>query len=131
MADFMGMMKQAAQMQAKMQEMQAEMMPMMMPGGMDPAQHARMMRAVRAKNTPGLQSGEVEGSLHDAVMATMPGMKMMPEAMEPGKTPKMMVDAMLAGWRQKHGSMPDIAPMDMSREPHLPPPGAAPMPAST
>ena len=50
----------------------------------------------------------------------MPGMRMMPGAVEPGETPQTMVDAMMAGWREKHGSMPDLPPLDMSREPSLP-----------
>jgi len=101
-----------------MTEMMAEMMPMM--PGMDPAGHARMMAAMQAKMMPGMQPGEAEGSLHDAMMQAMPGMRMMPGAMEPGETPQMMVNAMLAGWRQKHGAMPDVLPLDMSREPALP-----------
>ena len=87
---------------------------------MDPAGHARMVAAMQAKMMPGMQPGEAEGSLHDAMMQAMPGMRMMPEAMEPGGTPQMMVNAMLAGWRQKHGAMPDVPPLDMSREPVLP-----------
>jgi hypothetical protein len=142
-ADYAWMHGMEGEMSRIMSEMQEEMMPMMMPGmgrgtgmpGMMKAgmtkpgmavpgmglQHQRMMAAVQAKMMPGLQPGEIEGSVHDAMMAAMPGMKMMPEAMEPGATPQAMVDAMLAGWRQKHGAMPDVAPLDMSREPQLPP----------
>ena len=102
-----------------MMEMMAEMMPIMMPG-MSPAQHERVMQAMSMKMAPGMASGEQEGSLHDAVMQAMPGMRMMPGAVEPGETPQTMVDAMMAGWREKHGSMPDLPPLDMSREPSLP-----------
>lgn len=135
-ADYTWMHGMEGEMSRIMSEMQEEMMPMMMPGmrkvgtakpdmampGMG-SQHQRMMAAVQAKMMPGLQPSEVQGSVHDAMMAAMPGMKMMPEAMEPGATPQAMVDAMLAGWRQKHGAMPDVAPLDMSREPQLPPAG--------
>lgn len=75
-------------------EMMAEMTPMMMPG-MNPTGHARMMAARHVKMMPGMQPGEAEGSLHDALRQVMPGMRMMPGAMEPGETPKMMVDTML------------------------------------
>ncbi len=61
--------------------------------GMDPAGHARTMAAMQAKMMPGMQPGEAAGSLHDA---------------------------MLAGWRQKHGAMPDVPPLDMTCEPVLP-----------
>lgn len=51
-------------------------------------------------------------------------MKMMPESMGPGATPKMMVDMMLRGWREKHGDMPEAAPMPMAAEPPPPLPSA-------
>ncbi len=111
-----------------MMEMMAEMMPMMMLG-MNPGQQAAVMEAARLKFLPDMQPGENPDSLMDALMQVAPNMKMMPEAMAPGATPQMMVDKMLAGWRQKHGSMPDVAPLDMSREPQLPPPGVAPVSA--
>ena len=100
-----------------MKEMMTEMMPLMMPQGMKPEMHRKMMAQMAMKMRLGLEPGELPGSLHDAMMAMMPGMKMMPGAMEPGKTPQMMVDAMLAGWERKYGSMPDVAPMPMDREP--------------
>lgn len=75
----------------------------------------------KLKMAPGLQSGELAGSLHDAMMTLMPTMKMMPDAMEPGATPAMMVDLMLQGWRKNHGGMRQIAPMPMAAEPSLPP----------
>ena len=100
-----------------MKEMMMEMMPMMMPGGMTPAMHKKMMAQMAMKMRLGLEPGELPGSLHDAMMAMMPGMKMMPGSMEPGKTPQMMVDAMLKGWEKKYGNLPDIAPLPMDREP--------------
>ena len=100
-----------------MMEMMDEMMPLMMPQGMAPDMKEKMMAQFKMKTQPGMQDGEIEGSLHDALMKMMPGMKMMPEAMEPGKTPQMMVDAMLKGWTEKYGNMPDIAPYPMDKEP--------------
>lgn len=104
-----------------MAEMMEEMMPLMMPEGMSAEMHGKMMEQFRMKMAPGMQDGEIPGSLVDAMMKMMPGMKMMPEAMEPGATPQKMIDAMLAGWRQKYGNLPDIPPMDMSAEPQMPP----------
>ena len=69
------------------------------------------------KMTDGMEPGEPEGSLHDAMMTVMPDMKMDPESMKPGVTPVMMRDAMLKGWQQKYGDMPDIEPLDMSNPP--------------
>lgn len=129
-----------------MMEMMPHMMPSMMPAGMGmddmdkmsmeemmakmtPEQrksHDMMMEQFKKKLTPGIQEGELPGSLHDAMMAQMKQMgmemKMMPGAMEPGKTPSMMVEMMLKGWQAKHGSMPDIAPYDLSTEPSTVPP---------
>jgi hypothetical protein len=82
------------------------------------------MDQMRMKLTPGMQDGEYEGSLHDAMMKVMPDMKMtdmMREGLKPGKTPRMMIDAMLAGWRSKHGDMAAVAPFDMSADPSPPP----------
>lgn len=114
-----------------MMEMHEEMMPLMMPEGqtMMPEMHERMMAAIRLKLRPGMQEGEIAGSLHDAMMAVMPDMKMMPESMEPGATPQKMIDAMLQGWREKYGEMEDVEPMPMDAEPALPRlPGALPAP---
>jgi len=102
-----------------MMEMMMEMMPLMMPQGMSPEMQEKMMAQFQMKMRPGMEPGEIEGSLHDAMMKMMPDMKMMPGALEPGKTPEMMRDAMLKGWQEKHGSMPDVPPLDMSREPTL------------
>jgi len=110
------------QMSRIMMEMHDEMMPLHMPEGkrMTPEMHHRMQEAIKQKLAPGMQEGETPGSLHDAMMAVMPDMKMMPEAMEPGATPQMMIDAMLQGWREKHGNMPDAEPVPMDAEPVLP-----------
>lgn len=105
-----------------MMEMMQEMMPLMMPEQNDPQMKAMMMEQFKKKMTPGLQEGELPGSLMDAMKAMMPQMKMIPESMEPGKTPQMMIDAMLKGWQEKHGSMPDVEPISMEREPAAPAP---------
>lgn len=109
-----------------MMEMHEEMMPMMMPEGheMTPEMRQRMHDQVRMKLRPGMQEGEHAGSLHEAMMQVMPNMRMTPEMREglkPGRTPQKMIDAMLAGWCAKYGNMPDVEPIDMSREPALPP----------
>jgi len=39
----------------------------------------------------------------------MPDMKMDPESMKPGVPPAKMIDAMLKGWQEKYGSMPDVS----------------------
>lgn len=106
-----------------MMEMMAEMMPMMFPGA-TPAVKARVMEVMRAKMAPGMAPGELPGSFADALMAAVPGMRMM-DGMGPGETPQMMVDTMLAGWSMKHGAMPSVPSMDMTAEPTLPPAGVA------
>lgn len=103
-----------------MKEMLMEMMPLMMPDA-TPDMRMKMMALLKQKTAPGLEPGEPPGSLADAMMAMMPGMKMDPEAMAPGVTPTKMVDAMLAGWRSKYGNLPDIPLLDLSREPSLSP----------
>uniref|UniRef100_C6E1C5 Uncharacterized protein n=1 Tax=Geobacter sp. (strain M21) TaxID=443144 RepID=C6E1C5_GEOSM len=106
-----------------MMEMMEEMMPHMMPQPPDPQMKAMMMEQFIKKLTPGMQEGEQTGSIMDAMKALMPQMKMSPESMEPGKTPQMMVDAMLKGWQEKYGSLPDVTPISMEREPQTPPQG--------
>lgn len=103
-----------------MREMMMEMMPMMMPA-MEPGMHHRFMAQFKLKLTPGIQPGELPGSLHDAMLRLMPGMKMRPEAMQPGRTSEMMVETMLQGWRAKHGGMPPAPPISMASEPPPPP----------
>lgn len=106
-----------------MMEMMEEMMPMMMPQGISDDMRQNMMAQFKTKLAPGMQEGEIEGSLSDAMMKLMPNMKMDQEGMKPGNTPKMMVDAMLDGWRKKYANMPDIEPMPMKA-------GASSMPQS-
>lgn len=103
-----------------MMEMMEEMMPMMKPSMM-PAMHEKTMAQFRLKLQPGIQEGELPGSLHDALVKVMPDMKMMPDAMVPGTTPTMMVETMLRGWHEKYGTMPDIQPMPMDQESTAPP----------
>ncbi len=114
-----------------MMEMHEEMMPLMTPDGatMKPELKQKMAEIMRMKMTDGMEPGEPEGSLHDAMMTVMPDMKMDPESMKPGATPLMMRDAMLKGWQQKYGDMPDVEPLDMSSPP--PPPGPATRPTAT
>ncbi len=105
-----------------MLEMWDEMMPMMMPRSMDESLHRRMSEQFRLKLRPGLQQGESAGSLYEAMKALMPDMRMSPEAMRPGETPKQMVEAMLQGWHRKYGDMPDVQPISMADEPVPPAP---------
>jgi hypothetical protein len=116
----------AGDMNRIMEEMMREMMPMMMPQGMSAEEEARMWQQFRMKLSLGLEPGEIPGSLHDALMAVMPNMQMMPGAVEPGESSPMMTDAMLNGWRAKYGALPDIAPWPMDRDPA--PPLLAPTP---
>jgi hypothetical protein len=98
-------------------EMLDEMMPLMMPEKPDSQSMASMKEQVWKKLTPGMQEGELPGSLMDALKTIMPQMKMMPESMEPGKTPHKIIDAMLKGWQEKYGKMPDVEPLSMGQEP--------------
>jgi hypothetical protein len=105
-----------------MMEMHQEMMPLMMPEGkeMSHEMHEKMHAQLRMKLTPDMQEGEIEGSLHDAMMKLMPDMKMDQEGMKAGNAPQKMIDAMLKGWQEKYGSLPDIEPIDMSQDPSAP-----------
>lgn len=103
-------------------EMMDEMMPLMMDmNDVSPQTMQRMHEQLGMKLTPGMQEGEYEGSIGDAMRRIMPEMKMMPEAMRPGATPTRMIDAMLAGWHRKYGDLPDVEPISMEIEPTLPP----------
>ena len=115
------MIRSEGEMNRIMMEMMEEMMPMMMPEDMPAQMHEKMMAQFKIKMTPGIQQGELPGSLHDAMMKIMPKMKMDPASMEPGQTPKKMIDMMLKGWEKKYASMPDIEPMPMDKEPSAPP----------
>ena len=104
-----------------MREMFEEMMPMMMPQGMNPEMREKVMAQFTMKMRPGLEQGELPGSLMEALKALMPDMKMMPEAMAPGGTPQQMIKAMLQGWDKKYGSLPNVLPLPMENEPSPPP----------
>lgn len=100
-----------------MMEMMNEMMPLMMEGEVSESQRETMMQQMKKKLSPDLEEGEIPGSLLDAMKELMPDMKVMPESVQPGKTPKMMVHAMLAGWEAKYGSLDDIEPYKASSNP--------------
>lgn len=104
-----------------MQEMMEEMMPMMMPEDMETSKRDRMMEQFRMKLQPDMQEGEIEGSLHDALMALMPEMQMDPASIEPGATPHRMIEVMMKGWQQKHGDLPNIAPLYLESNPGMKP----------
>jgi hypothetical protein len=78
----------------------------------------RLRAQLRLKLTPGIQEGEIAGSFADAVREIMPDM-MMPGMDQPGSVSPVMVQAMIDGWVEKYGSLPDIAPMPMDREPTI------------
>ncbi|MEC4982866.1 MAG: hypothetical protein SAJ37_01140 [Oscillatoria sp. PMC 1068.18] len=114
-----------------MMEMLDEMMPVMMSQHSDnqtsmPHQqmshqmHQQMQQLrtqLKLKLTPGIQEGEIPGSFMDAMMVIMPEMEMSPEAMQPGVINPMMTEAMLKGWREKYGNLPDLDPLSMDNEP--------------
>jgi hypothetical protein len=100
-----------------MMEMMDEMMPLMMEGQVSDSQRTAMMQQMKKKLSPDLEEGEIPGSLLDAMKQMMPEMKVMPESILPGKTPQMMIHAMLAGWEAKYGSMDDIQPYPMKNKP--------------
>jgi hypothetical protein len=98
-----------------MMEMHDEMMPLMKPPGTDmsPEQKRSMQKILRDKLTPGMQPGEPEGSLHDAMMRVMPNMRMDEEGMKPGRAPHRMVETMLDGWRRKHAASDPVQPTNV------------------
>ncbi|OGV44440.1 MAG: hypothetical protein A2X46_06030 [Lentisphaerae bacterium GWF2_57_35] len=100
-----------------MEEMMHEMMPMMMPKGMDKDMEDRLWAQFRMKLSPGLEEGEIPGSLHDALMQLMPDMEMAPGSAEPGRTSAPMVDMMLKGWQKKYQNLPPVEPYPMQQEP--------------
>ncbi|HBG25491.1 MAG: hypothetical protein A2Y10_14600 [Planctomycetes bacterium GWF2_41_51] len=105
-----------------MREMMMEMMPLMMDvNSMSAQMHQKAMDQFMLKLTPGIQEGEFEGSISDAMKKVMPNMKMDEKSMSPGATPQKMIDAMLQGWHEKYGNLPDVEPIDMQNEPSLPP----------
>ena len=84
-----------------MMEMLMEMLPMMYPMGLSPKQRAAIMDQHMKNGRLGIEPGEVPGSLMDAMMKVAPGMKTMPGSMEPGETPSMMTEMMVANWKRK------------------------------
>jgi hypothetical protein len=105
-------------------EMLEDMWPGMSPdGSREPP--AAALEQMRLKLQPGMQPGEVPGSLMEAIGHVVPGMKHDPASMQPGTTPRKMIDAMLAGWQRRYGAMPNVAPIDMSSDPVLHPALAA------
>jgi hypothetical protein len=102
-----------------MEEMLVEMWPAMSPDGAQ-TPPAEVMEQARKKLAPGIQEGEHAGSFMQALGAVAPGMKHDPAAMAPGAGSPRMVERMLAGWRERHGSMPDVDPMPMDEDPILP-----------
>lgn len=103
-----------------MREMMMEMMPLMMdPDAMTPEMHDKAMHQFTLKLTPGMQEGEHAGSVSDAMKHVMPQMKMDEKSMAPGATPQKMIDAMLAGWQEKYGNLPDVELISMQQEPSL------------
>lgn len=79
--------------------------------------HQQLKAQLKLKPTPGIQEGELPGSFVDAMMKLMPNMQMSHDGMKPGKTNPAMIVAMLEGWQQKYGSLPDLEFMPMDVEP--------------
>ena len=80
------------------------------------AMHQRLRTQLRLKLTPGIQEGELPGSFMDAMRQLMPHMQAH-SGMEPGKINPDMINAMLKGWQQKYGNLPDVELMPMDVEP--------------
>ncbi|MDD5552791.1 MAG: hypothetical protein PHE18_02845 [Candidatus Omnitrophica bacterium] len=97
-----------------MMEMWEEMMPMMMPDGTTEEMKKNVKTQLRMKLMPGMEDGEKQGSLMEAVKSIMPKMKMSEESMGAGTTDTKMVNMMLDGWKKKHGDTPKVEPIQMS-----------------
>lgn len=106
-----------------MEEMLEEMWPGMSPDGSS-VPPLEVVDQFRKKMTPGMQPGEHAGSLMQALGEVAPGMRHDPASMKPGEAAPEMVATMLDGWRRRHGSRPDVAPLPMEEDPALPPVGA-------
>ena len=87
----------------------------------DVAAVAAVAEQLRLKMTPGVQPGELPGSLHDALMKLVPNMKMNASSMKPGASDPEMMNMMLEGWRRRTSALPDVPPIGMSAEPKLSP----------
>ncbi len=99
------MVSQDGAMNTMMKEMMEEMMPMMMPG-ISSEKKKEAMEQFRLKMGPRMEAGEIDGSLHDALMQVYPQMVMSEEskeAMKPGKGAKKMTEMMLKKWEEKNG----------------------------
>ena len=107
-------------MNAIMERMLAEMWPMMGPGDQSkPPEEA--LAILRRKLTPGMQPGEHEGSLMEALRARYSRMRPMGEGAQAGRASTKMVQIMLQGWRSEVASLSPVAPLPMEVEPTLPP----------
>lgn len=99
-------------------EMMEEMWPQMSPDGSSQLP-ANIRDQLALKLTPGMQEGEIEGSWMDALKQLVPNVKMNPQGMQPGQASEKMVNAMLQGWRDKYGDLPDAPMISMDRDPQL------------
>ncbi len=79
--------------------------------------HQQLKAQLKLKLTPGIQEGELPGSFMDAMMKLMPNMQMAHGGMNPGEVHPAMINAMLQGWQQKYGNLPDVELMPMDVEP--------------
>lgn len=105
-----------------MNEIMAEMLREMWPqmsgdGSVEPP--PEVWRQFWLKVEPGMQDGEKPGSLHDAIKAVHPSMKMNKQSMQAGKVSQKMVKAMLEGWQKKHGGIAPVPPLPMRDDPRL------------
>ena len=91
--------------------------PHMQHGEMNSDIHQQLKAQLKLKLTPGIQKGEISGSFVDAMMQIMPNMQHSPAGMEAGKINPVMIEAMLRGWQDKYGNLPDIEPISMEQEP--------------
>ncbi|MEO0377619.1 MAG: hypothetical protein AAF329_24060, partial [Cyanobacteria bacterium P01_A01_bin.17] len=101
-------------------DMKSKMQPHAQMEGMSPEvhqMHQQLKAQLKLKLTPGIQEGELPGSFMDAMMKLMPNMQMSHDGMKPGKINPAMIDAMLKGWEQKYGNLPDVEMMPMDVEP--------------
>jgi hypothetical protein len=80
------------------------------------------MEQVRKKLAPGLQPGEIPGSLLDAVRELVPRLRVDSRDLEPGASPRNMIGETVAAWQRRAQTIPDVTAMPMDHEP-------APLPA--
>lgn len=107
-----------------MREMLEDMWPMMSPDGQKMLPPA-VVEQLRLKMTPGVQPGELPGSLHDALMKLVPNMKMNASAMKPGASDPEMMNMMLEGWRRRTIGLAEVPAIAMDVDPKLPPKSCA------